>query len=104
MDGIVYVRADAETCFERVGKRARTGESAIELEYLTRCGEYHDAWLQCSSVEFDCPVLLIDANPREFQLVDERQISEQETWAHLAVCGEEIYVRDLRGISAFRWK
>ena len=48
-------------------------------------------------------LLLIHANPKEFQLVDERQISEQETWAHLAVCGEEIYVRDLRGISAFRW-
>jgi hypothetical protein len=48
--------------------------------------------------------LLIHANPKEFQLVDERQISEQETWAHLAVCGEEIYIRDLRGISAFRWK
>lgn len=63
MDGIVYINARATTCFERVGKRAREGESAIELDYLTRCGKYHDTWLQTGSTEVVCPVLTIDANP-----------------------------------------
>jgi len=62
MDGIVYINARAATCFERVTKRARVGESAIELAYLTRCGEYHDAWLPSSTTTSGIPVLTIDAN------------------------------------------
>ena len=49
-------------------------------------------------------LLLIKANPNSFELIDERQISDQETWAHLAVCGDEIYVRELNALSTFRWK
>jgi len=49
-------------------------------------------------------LLLIKANPRAFELLDERQVSDQETWAHVAVCGEEIFVRELKGLSVFRWK
>lgn len=49
-------------------------------------------------------LLLLKANPREFDLLDERQVSDQETWAHLAVCGEELFVRELQGLSAFVWK
>ena len=49
-------------------------------------------------------LLLIKANPNQFELIDERQVSDQETWAHLAVCGNEIYVRELNGLSTFRWQ
>lgn len=45
IDGIIYIRATGETCFERVKKRSRTGESNIPVEYLTRCGEKHDDWI-----------------------------------------------------------
>jgi len=47
---------------------------------------------------------LIRATPEKFDLLDERQISEQQTWAHLAVCGDEVFVREQNGIAAFRWK
>lgn len=49
-------------------------------------------------------LLLMKANPKRFELLEENQISDQETWAHLAVCGDEIFVRELNAISAFRWK
>ena len=49
-------------------------------------------------------LLLIDANPEAFDLVDRRKIAEQETWAHLAVAGEQIFVRELRAIAAYRWR
>tara|TARA_Y100000817_G_C16839150_1_gene537191 strand:+ start:646 stop:1338 length:693 start_codon:yes stop_codon:yes gene_type:complete len=45
IDAIIYIRATGETCFERVKKRSRTGESNIPVEYLTRCGEKHDDWI-----------------------------------------------------------
>jgi len=49
-------------------------------------------------------LLLIKANPEEFELLDQRQVSDQETWAHLAVSGDELYVRELTALSAFRWQ
>jgi outer membrane protein assembly factor BamB len=49
-------------------------------------------------------LLLIKANPAAFELVDRRKVSEQETWAHLAVRGNEVYVRELTALSAFRWQ
>jgi outer membrane protein assembly factor BamB len=48
-------------------------------------------------------LLLIDASPEEFRLLDERRVAEQESWAHLAIAGRQVFVRDLGGISAFDW-
>ncbi|MCE9531864.1 MAG: PQQ-like beta-propeller repeat protein [Planctomycetes bacterium] len=49
-------------------------------------------------------LLLIKTNPKEFELIDERKVSDQDTWAHVAVCGDEVFVRELNAISVFRWK
>lgn len=46
---------------------------------------------------------LFKANPEKFELIDQRRISDKETWAHLAVAGEEIYVRELNALVAWRW-
>jgi outer membrane protein assembly factor BamB len=47
---------------------------------------------------------LLRANPRKFELLDTRKVSGQETWAHLAVCGDEIFIRELNAVTAFRWR
>lgn len=49
-------------------------------------------------------LLLIAADPREFRLLDRKEVAAAESWAHLAVCGDLVLVRDLDGISAFVWK
>lgn len=41
----VYLRAEPETCMERIGHRARSGESTITLEYIQKLHERHDTWL-----------------------------------------------------------
>jgi outer membrane protein assembly factor BamB len=46
---------------------------------------------------------LIHATPEKYDLLDQRKISDQDTWAHLAVCGDEVFVRDLKGVTAYRW-
>ena len=53
----------------------------------------------------DCKgkLLLLKANPKEFELLDERVVTKNETWAHLAVCGEEVFIRDLFGLTVHRW-
>ena len=46
---------------------------------------------------------LLAANPKKLELLDERKVGDAETWAHLAVCGDEVYVRDMKGLTAYRW-
>ncbi len=49
-------------------------------------------------------LLLIRANPQEFDLLDEREVASSSTWAHLAVCGGQVFVRALDSLIAFRWQ
>lgn len=49
-------------------------------------------------------LLLLKANPKEFELLGQLKVSDQDTWAHLAVCGDEVFVRELTALSVFRWK
>ena len=48
-------------------------------------------------------LLLINANPEKFELLSQRHVSDSPTWAHLAVCGDEVFVRDLKGLTVYRW-
>lgn len=48
-------------------------------------------------------LLLFKANPEAFELLDQRTVSDQDTWAHVAVCGDEVFIRELNAISVFRW-
>ena len=48
-------------------------------------------------------LLLIHATPEKFDLLDERKISNDSTWAHLAVCAPEVFVRELNAMTAYRW-
>ncbi|MFM8932148.1 MAG: PQQ-binding-like beta-propeller repeat protein, partial [Gemmataceae bacterium] len=49
-------------------------------------------------------LFLMEANPKEFKIIDERKISDQETWGHLAVVGNELFIREQKGLSAWEWK
>ena len=42
---MIYIRTTPKVAHERVKKRAREGESVIELKYLERCHQYHEDWL-----------------------------------------------------------
>jgi outer membrane protein assembly factor BamB len=49
-------------------------------------------------------LLLLRANPREFELLDSRKVSDEPAWAHLAVSGDEIFVRGLNHLTVYRWQ
>ena len=44
-ENIVYIQTDPSVAHERVGTRAREGES-IPLEYLAECHDYHENWIR----------------------------------------------------------
>jgi hypothetical protein len=48
-------------------------------------------------------LLLIEAVPDEFRLLDRREVSDKECWAHVAVTNNEILVRDLGGVTLLDW-
>tara|TARA_B100000035_G_C21022214_1_gene564543 strand:- start:1411 stop:2106 length:696 start_codon:yes stop_codon:yes gene_type:complete len=39
---IIYLNTTPQTCFERIKKRSRNGESNIPLSYLENCNKYHN--------------------------------------------------------------
>lgn len=46
---------------------------------------------------------LIEANPEQYDELAMRTVSDSTTWAHVAVAGDQIFVRALDGISAWSW-
>ena len=52
----------------------------------------------------DGRLLLIHADPDRFVLVDSRTVSTAETWGHIALAGQHIYIRERNAITAYRWQ
>jgi outer membrane protein assembly factor BamB len=46
---------------------------------------------------------LLRANRDKFDPLDVRKVSDAETWAHLAVAGDELFIRELKSLTAWRW-
>lgn len=47
---------------------------------------------------------LIKANPQKLEILDERKVSKAETWAHLAVCDNQVFIRELYDMVAYKWE
>jgi outer membrane protein assembly factor BamB len=47
-------------------------------------------------------LLLIRANPEQFELLDRRKVAE-DSWAHVALGNGRVYVRDLNALMVFDW-
>lgn len=62
---IIYVKTKPEICCNRINKRERTEEKSISLDYLEKCDEYHNVWLENRE-----NVLTLDGN-LEFENDDE---------------------------------
>ena len=48
-------------------------------------------------------LVLLRANPEKLEVLDKKRISDQECWGHIAIAGNEIFVRELNAVSAFSW-
>lgn len=47
---------------------------------------------------------LIDASPKRYTELSARHLSDDSTWAHLVVADDQVLVRDLKGLTVYRWK
>lgn len=95
----LHLRNQRFTCID-----LRTGEQSWTTEPF---GKYWSMVAQGDRIlalDERGELLLIHANPEKFVLLDSRKISDSPTWAHLAVCGDELYIRELKAVAAYRWK
>lgn len=49
-------------------------------------------------------LILFRATPEKFEQLDTRTVADATAWSYLAVADGEVYVRDLNGLSVFRWQ
>jgi outer membrane protein assembly factor BamB len=47
---------------------------------------------------------LIRATPEAYEVLDEVSVADEPTWAHLAVAGDELFIREQHGLAAFTWR
>ncbi len=48
-------------------------------------------------------LLLIRANPEKFELLDRKKISDESTWAHIALVDDQVLIRELKALAVYRW-
>jgi deoxycitidine kinase len=51
VDKILYIKTSPEKCLERINTRNREEESNIKLDYLIKCNDYHNNWVNNSETE-----------------------------------------------------
>ncbi|MCR9246901.1 MAG: PQQ-like beta-propeller repeat protein [bacterium] len=49
-------------------------------------------------------LLLLKANPEKLEVLNTLEVTEEETWAHLAVDHGQLFVRGLHTLTAFSWE
>lgn len=49
-------------------------------------------------------LFLFRANEKKFDQLDQRKLTDAETWAHLAVAGDQLFVRELNALAAYQWR
>ncbi|MEM8955202.1 MAG: PQQ-binding-like beta-propeller repeat protein [Verrucomicrobiota bacterium] len=48
-------------------------------------------------------LILFDASPEGFEILDQRRVTKEDTWAHVGVEGDLVLVRGLNSLAAYRW-
>jgi outer membrane protein assembly factor BamB len=48
-------------------------------------------------------VHLVRTNADRFELLDSKELTQSEAWGHIAVAGNELFIRELAAVTAYRW-
>ena len=46
---------------------------------------------------------LMEADPEKLKIVGSQKISDTETWAHVALAGDQVFIRELNGLACWKW-
>lgn len=96
----LHLRNQRVACFS-----VSTGE--IQWTSTERFGKYW-SWVASEdrilALDQTGELILLRANPSELEILGRRQISEQETWAHLVSAYDRLFIRELEGLKVLTWQ
>jgi len=96
----VYLRSKRLCCVHMESGELKWTSPSIRDEYwsMVACGN------RILALSEGGELYLVAANTQEYELIDVVEVAESETWAHLAVDGDQLLIRELDGLTAFRWR
>lgn len=95
----MHLRNQRFTCIN-----LETGEDTWTTESFGKYWSLITNGKQILALDEQGDLLLIKANPEQFELVESRDIADAETWAHLGISDRELFVRELNAMVVYRWK
>ncbi|MEC9093745.1 MAG: PQQ-binding-like beta-propeller repeat protein [Planctomycetota bacterium] len=104
IDGHAYVHLQNRqlACFE-----ISSGETKWVSKSRKRFGEYW-SMIGCKNqilaLDSGGTLYLLKANPDQYEMLGQVKLETSNSWAHLAVEGNRIYVRGLKSLIAYEWK
>ncbi|MDZ4780964.1 MAG: PQQ-binding-like beta-propeller repeat protein [Planctomycetia bacterium] len=95
----LHLRNRRFACFDlRSGKQTWRTTPFAEYWSLVANGD------RILALDCEGQLRLIRANPERYEELDSVKVADAPTWAHLAVCGDEVVVRELNALSSYRWR
>ena len=80
-----------------------TGETAWSSDKFSKYASLVANGDRILALTSDGELILYAANPKEFEVLDRRKIAT-DSWAHLAISGNELFVRTIDGLIALKWE
>ena len=83
-----------------------SGLWSIEMDFKKSFGKYcsqatNGKKMLCLSND---GMMRLEINPSKCVILDERRVSDEETWAHLGMVGRDVFIRSLNALSLHRWE
>ncbi|MGB4737637.1 MAG: PQQ-binding-like beta-propeller repeat protein [Fuerstiella sp.] len=98
-DGIyVHLRNQRFVCLDK-----KTGEPAWTTRPFGKYWSMVANGTKTLALDERGDLLLLDLSSQEFTMVDTLHLTDQPAWAHLAVAGNQVFVRDLKGLAVYEW-
>ena len=93
----VHLRNQRFSCFD-----LKTGEEKWRSKPYGKYASLVAAGDKILALDQRGDLLMIKANPQEFELIDKRKVAD-DSWAHVAVTEKDVVVRDLQKVTLFKW-
>jgi outer membrane protein assembly factor BamB len=94
----VHLRNQRFACFD-----LQTGEEKWRSKPFGKYASLVGAGDKILALDQKGELLLISASPNEFELIERRKVGD-DSWAHLAVKGKMILIRNLDEVVAYEWE
>lgn len=101
IDGFCYIhlRKQRMTCIDLSNGATKwiSSESFGKYQSMVSNGK------EILALDEDGTLYQIEANPEKLVIKDKRTISDSPSWAHLAIAGNQLFVRELEAIACYEW-